>query len=110
MVSRHNFEINCLTFLFNGIKKYKNLPRVVFLPITKDIDMDEIDCAIVVERLIREAKDYFRNFQSIDLKSKNSLSRKEIKLCENDLILAEITFIHPSKDKLDDFLIKFKNH
>ena len=106
LVSGHNFEINCLTFLLKGCKKIKYLPRVVFYPITKDIDMEEIDSAFIVEDLIDDAKNYFHNFQSLDFKSNTSLKRNGIIIQRNDLIFVEIEFCHPSKIKLSDFMYK----
>ena len=106
LVSGHNFEINCITFLLNGLKKIKYLPRVVFYPIAKEIDMEEIDSAFIVEDLIDDAKNYFHNFQSLDFKSNTSLKRNEIIIQRNDLIFVEISFCHPSKAKLSDFMYK----
>ena len=106
LLSGHNFEVNCITFLLNGLKKIKYLPRVVFYPIIKDIDMEEIDSAFIVEDLIDKPKDYFHNFQSIDFKSNTSLKRNEIVIKKNDLIFVEIVFCHPSKEKLKEFMEK----
>ena len=106
LLSGHNFEINCITFLLNGLKKIKYLPRVVFYPIIKDIDMEEIDSAFIVKDLIDKPKDYFHNFQSIDFKSNTSLKRNEIVIKKNDLIFVEIVFCHPSKEKLKEFVEK----
>jgi hypothetical protein len=106
LVSDHNFEINCLNFLLNGFKKIKYLPKVVFYPITKDIYMEEIDSAFIVEDLIDDAENYFHNFQSIDFKSNTSLKRNNIIIEKNDLIFVEIVFCHPSKTKLSDFMYK----
>ena len=101
-----NFEIHCLAFLFKGIKKLKYLPRIVFYPISKSIDMEKIDSAFIIKELIPESKDYFKNFESINLNFNNSLSKKEIKICNNDLIFVEISFILPTQERLDDFLNK----
>ena len=106
LLSGHNFEVNCITFLLNGLKKIKYLPRVVFYPIIKDIDMEEIDSAFIVKDLIDKPKDYFHNFQSIDFKSNTSLKRNEIVIKKNDLIFVEIVFCHPSKEKLKEFMEK----
>ena len=106
LVSGHNFEYNCITFLLNGFKNIKYLPRVVFYPITKAIDMEEIDSAFIVEDLIEDAENYFHNFQSIDFKSNTSLKRNKINIEKNDLIFVEIVFCHPSKTKLNDFMDK----
>ena len=106
LLSGHNFEVNCITFLLNGLKKIKYLPRVVFYPIVKDIDMEEIDSAFIVKDLIDKPKDYFHNFQSIDFKSNTSLKRNEIVIKKNDLIFVEIVFCHPSKEKLKEFMEK----
>ena len=106
LLSGHNFEVNCITFLLNGLKKIKYLPRVVFYPIIKDIDMEEIDSAFIVKDLIDKPKDYFHNFQSIDFKSNTSLKRNEIVIKKNDLIFVEIVFCHPSKEKLKEFVEK----
>ena len=86
LVSGHTFEINCLTFLLNGIKKIKYLPKVVFYPIIKEIDMEEIDSSFIVEELIVNAKEYFMNFKSIDFGLNSSLRRKEINLNKKDLV------------------------
>ena len=106
LLSGHNFEVNCITFLLNGLKKIKYLPRVVFYPIIKDIDMEEIDSAFIVKDLIDKPKDYFHNFQSVDFKSNTSLKRNEIVIKKNDLIFVEIVFCHPSKEKLKEFMEK----
>lgn len=106
LLSGHNFEVNCITFLLNGLKKIKYLPRVIFYPIIKDIDMEEIDSAFIVKDLIDKPKDYFHNFQSIDFKSNTSLKRNEIVIKKNDLIFVEIVFCHPSKEKLKEFMEK----
>ena len=106
LLSGHNFEVNCITFLLNGLKKIKYLPRVVFYPIIKDIDMEEIDSAFIVKDLIDKPKDYFHNFQSIDFKSNTSLKRNEIVIKKNDLIFVEIVFCHLSKEKLKEFIEK----
>ena len=106
LLSGHNFEVNCITFLLNGLKKIKYLPRVVFYPIIKDIDMEEIDSAFIVKDLIDKPKDYFHNFQSIDFKPNTSLKRNEIVIKKNDLIFVEIVFCHPSKEKLKEFIEK----
>ena len=42
----------------------KYLPRIVFYPLAKDIDMEEIDCAFTVEETIDNAPNYFQNFKS----------------------------------------------
>ena len=104
--SELNFEIHCLSFLFKGIKKLIYLPRIVFYPISKSIDMEKIDSAFIIKELISESKDYFKNFEAINLNLKNSLSKKEIKICNNDLIFVEISFILPTQERLDDFLNK----
>ena len=106
LVSGHNFEINCLNFLLNGFKKIKYLPKVVFYPITKDIYMEEIDSAFIVEELIDNHKDYFHNFQSITFEPDTPLKRNEIVIEKNDLIFVDIVFSHPSKTKLNDFMNK----
>ena len=102
----HNYEINCINFLLKGIKQLQYLPRVVFYPITKEIDMEEIDSAFIINKLIENSDDYFKNFKSIDFNSNNSLIRKKIELNENDLVFVEVSFVHPSLKKLEEFLNK----
>ena len=78
IVGGHNYEINFINFLLKGIKQLQYLSRVVLNPITKEIDMDEIDSAFIINKLIENSNEYFKNFKSIDFNFNNPLIRKKI--------------------------------
>ena len=122
-----SFEYNALSFLLYGIKKYQNLPRIIYFPFVKFIDYEEIDNAIIIEEMKPNLDKYYSNFKSIDLDNfistnkvfkldQNSVveynkNRKEFKLNENDLVFIETTFeFESNKNKVDKFfqkIIKF---
>jgi hypothetical protein len=101
-----NFEYNALHFLLYGIKKFTNFPRIVFFPIVKYIDYEEIDSAILIEEMRSDLEAYYQNFKSIDLNDYKG-KRKEFNLQKNDLVFIETSFdIDTKKDKILNFMIK----
>ena len=46
-----NFEYNSLIFLLHGIKKYINLPRIIFYPLIDYKDYEELDSAFLVKEM-----------------------------------------------------------
>ena len=101
-----NFEYNALHFLLYGIKKYINFPRIIFYPVVKYLDYEEIDSAILIEEMKTDLGAYYKNFKSIDLKNPYG-ERNNFNLKKDDLIFVETTFeLDTKKNKIYDFMVK----
>ena len=101
-----NFEYNELHFLLYGIKKYINFPRIIFYPVVKYLDYEEIDSAILIEEMKTDLGTYYKNFKSIDLKNPYG-ERNNYNLKKDDLIFVETTFeLDTKKNKIYDFMVK----
>ena len=101
-----NFEFNALQYLLYGIKKYRNLPRIIYYPIVEYLDYDEIDTAILIEEMKADLGTHYKNFKSIDLNNQKA-ERKDCILKKNDLVFVETSFeIETKKNKIYDFMVK----
>ena len=118
-----NFEYNALHFLFYGIEEFTALPRIIYYPIVKFMDYEEIDSAFILTKMKENIEGYYSNFKSIDINQYNNDSinlsliddynkiRKEFKLNINDIVFVETTFDFDTKrNKVEKFfqkIIKF---
>ena len=100
-----SFEYNALKYILYGIKNYILLPRIVFYPIVKYKDYEEIDSCIIIEKMKDNIKEYYRNFKSININDYKK-ERKEIELNENDLVFIESTFEFEKGRDILDFMVK----
>ena len=118
-----SFEYNSLHFLLYGIEQLINLPRIIFYPVVKFMDYEEIDNVFIVNKLKPDNNNHYSNFRYIDLDNfinnnqeinldSNSIinynkNRKIFELKENDLVFVETTFEFESKkNKVHQFFTK----
>ena len=102
-----NFEYNPLHFLLYGIKEYINLPRIIFYPVVKYKDYEEIDSCFLVKEMKTNLETYYSNFKSIYLELDDyDGERKPFNLMKNDLVFIETKFEINSKER-DNQVLKF---
>ena len=118
-----NFEYNALHFLFYGIEEFTALPRIIYYPIVKFMDYEEIDSSFILTKMKENIEGYYSNFKSIYINQYNNnyinlcliddynKIRKEFKLNINDIVFVETTFDFDTKrNKVEKFfqkIIKF---
>ena len=102
-----NFQYNDLHFLLYGVKEYINLPRIIFYPVVKYKDYEEIDSCFLVKEMKTNLETYYSNFISIYLELDDyDGERKPFILMKNDLVFIETKFEINSNER-DDQILKF---
>ena len=115
-----SFKPNALNFMLLGIRKYINLPRIIYYPIVKYINYEEVDNVFIIEEIEENFDGFYFNFKAIDIDKLNKRKNKKInyigefyknidgfKLNKNDIVFIETIFEFESKkNKTKIFLMR----